>query len=209
MRQVCSNPQSVTSPTNIPPANQPVDRVFHITRVTHFGADDESQSSLPAASPTVTSKAPRPQPKGLKARYHPFGVTNGSAGNIGVDESDNDEDVEMAQAPPLAKADTPKKAAKKRKHGDVEKETPGQEEAATTPAKKSKKARVDKATKQTPIAPPPIPSMDSASAVKKSKSKDKAKNKDSASTETKLSDSKKSKKVTPVLPPAVPASKST
>ncbi|KAK4131404.1 hypothetical protein BT67DRAFT_436281 [Trichocladium antarcticum] len=181
-------------------ANQTVDRVFHVTRVTRFGEDDEGQPSLPATSATVTSKAPRPQPKGLRARYHPFGVTSGSVGNAGADESDSDQYVKMVRAPPLTKAATPKKAAKKRKHGDVEKGTPDLEEVAATPAKKSKKARTDKAAKQ---AAPDPPQTDTTSAVKKSKSKDKTK-KDSASTGT-----KKPKKITPVPPPAIPTSKST
>jgi hypothetical protein len=137
----------------------------------------------------------------------------------------------MAQAPPLlngsadAKSGSSKKAAKKRKHGDVEKETPTHGEPASTPAKKPKKARVDskpvetahvKPVKQTPIAPPPVPPSSAKTAapsepvqpssVKKSKGKDKSK-KDSASAE-KASDSKKPPKVTPVLPPAVPTAKS-
>jgi hypothetical protein len=206
--------------------NQSVDRVLHITRVTRFGDEGESEPAPPSTSSALV-KGPRPQPKGLKARYQPFGVT----GKPGAD-SDSDGDVEMAQAPPLlngsadAKSDSPKKAAKKRKHGDVEKEAPNHEEPASTPAKKPKKARVDskpaesspaKPVKQTPIAPPPVPPSSAKTAapsepvqpspVKKSKSKDKSKKKDSASTE-KASESKKPAKVTPVLPPAVPTAKS-
>ena len=195
---------------------------MHITRVTRFGQEGESNLAPTATSSTTLTKAPRPQPKGLKARYQPFGVTNGATGNVGVDASD-DEDVEMAQAPPMpsisaakSKSDTPK-AAKKRKHGDVEKATPSKEEVVATPVKKSKKARVDssstQAVKVTPVLPPvpgssaktvAPPEPEQASPVKKSKSKDKSKKKDSASTET-----KKPPKVTPVLPPAVPSVKST
>ncbi|KAL2023721.1 hypothetical protein VTK56DRAFT_1435 [Thermocarpiscus australiensis] len=223
--------------------DQPVGQVLHITRVTRFEQDGESRASSSAALPAAVSKAPRPQPKGLKARFPPIGVTNGSMGKIGVDASDSDEDVEMTQAPPLltssaadARADTPKKAAKKRKHGDVEKGTPGQEEAVSTPNKKSKKPRVDssnaaavqtsvaKATKHTPVAPPPVPSsmnmtnssqtaaspeLGHSSPVKKSKGKDKGKKKESASTESKQKDVKPPAKVTPVLPPAIPGLKST
>jgi hypothetical protein len=203
---------------------QSVDRVLHITRVTRFGEEAETELAAAAVTPPVVTKAPRPQPKGLKARYQAFGVTNG-AGGVGIDASDDD-DVEMAQAPPLDAKSDAKKAAKKRKHGDVEK-TSNQEEAASTPVKKAKKARVDSSStktvepspanvaKQTPIAPPPIPSI-SAKAVappepaqaspKKSKGKSKSK-KDAASAE-KASDSKKPPKVTPVLPPPVPGVKS-
>lgn len=161
-------------------------------------------------------------------------------GKIGMDASESDEDVEMTQAPPLpegsgpdVKADTAKKAAKKRKHGDVEKGAAGQEEAVSTPTKKSKKPRVDssgaptipssaaKPVKQTPIPPPPIPAMISAKSAKaqaspaasqqtpakSSKGKDKSKKKDSTSAGTKINDSTRPVKVTPVLPPQVPGMK--
>lgn len=222
--------------------NHPVNTVLHIRRVTRFGHDGESQSSSAVATTsTAISNAPRPQPKGLKARYVPFGVPNGGTGDAGA-AADSDGDVEMTHAPPLltgsaadTKDDTPKKAAKKRKHGDVEKGALGQEEAASTP-KKSKKARVEdsstpavdgssaKATKQTPIAPPPIPALASTTSVrnqessepakpspaptKKSKNKDKATKKESAPAQAKPADPKKPVKVTPVMPPAVPGVKS-
>ncbi len=189
--------------------SQPVDRVLHLTRVTRF--DNEGTSgTAPAAA---LSAAPRPQPKGLRARYQPFGVTNGVAGTIGMDASDSDGDVEMAQAPPLPVEST-KKAAKKRKHGDVAKEPADQEDAASTPAKKSKKARVEtsKPVKETPVAPPvpqssakvaKAPEPEPASPVKKSKSKSKSKTADTAAKAT-----KKPSKITPVPPPAVPSTKS-
>jgi hypothetical protein len=216
--------------------NEHVSKVFHITRVTRFDGDEKTRPTPAATSapPTVVTNAPRPQPKGLKARYQPFGVSNGGKGKVGLGQSsDSEEDVEMAQAPPLltnaaldTKADTPKQAAKKRKLGDVEKGTPSQGDASVTPAKKSKKARVDdstkkgteavptKAVRQTPIVPPSVssvvakaaasPAPAPSSSVKKSK-KDKGKMKDSASTEN-TGDSKKPvpAKVTPILPPAVP-----
>lgn len=43
----------------------------------------------------------------------------------------------------VAKDETPQKAAKKRKHGDVDTGTPNREEAVATPTTKSKKARVE------------------------------------------------------------------
>lgn len=215
--------------------NQSVDRVMHITRVTRLGGDGEAQPASTEPSAAVVTKAPRPQPKGLKARYQAFGVPNGGKGKPGTNAPlDDDEDVEMTSAPPLltsaadAKADSPQKAAKKRKHGDVEKGSTGQDGAASTPSKKSKKPRVEdssnkaaeaspaKTVHQTPIAPPPVPALGSAKPVqvelsqststKRSKNKDKSRKKDSASLE-KASDSKKPAKVTPVLPPAVPGVK--
>jgi hypothetical protein len=201
-----------------------------------FGEDELSQSAPAETSSVLVNKTPRPQPKGLKARYQPFGVPTGGKQKVGTNgPSENDDDVEMTQAPPLltSSADTPKKAAKKRKHGDVEKGTPSQEEAASTSIKKSKKARVDesskkmvepsstKAVKQTPITAPVVPSLSSAklakpaasveqtqpAPVKKSKGKEKSKQKDSTPA-VKASDPKKPAKVTPVLPPAIPGVKS-
>jgi hypothetical protein len=188
--------------------NQSVDRSLHITRVTRFAEEREAEIAAAATSP-ATTKPPRPQPKGLKPRYQPFGVTKGGASNVEQDSSDNDEDVEMAQAPPIltdsaasAKSDTPKKAAKKRKHGDVEKGTPNKEEPASKSAKKSKKARVDskKAVESEPAEVAEEPEPAQSSSVKKAKGKDKSKKKDSASAPA---------KVTPILPPAVPGMKST
>jgi len=190
--------------------SQPVDRVLHLTRVTRF--DNEGAGETAPTSAALTA-APRPQPKGLRARYQPFGVTNGIAGTIGMDASDSDGDVEMAQAPPLPVEPT-KKAPKKRKHGDVAKETPDQEDVSYTPAKKSKKARVEssKPVKETPVAPPvpqssakaaKAPEPELSSPVKKSKSKAKSKTADTAAKET-----KRPSKITPVLPPAVPNMKS-
>ncbi|KAK3305787.1 DNA-directed RNA polymerase I subunit RPA34.5-domain-containing protein [Chaetomium strumarium] len=226
--------------TNYETLNEHVSQVFHITRVTRFNGDEKTQPTpaATAAPRPVVANAPRPQPKGLKARYQPFGVSNGGNGEVGLGQSsDSEEDVEMTQAPALltnavsdAKADTPKQAAKKRKLGDVEKGTPSQGDASITPAKKSKKARVDdsikkgteavstKAIRQTPIAPPPVPSVVAkaaaspapapSSSARKSK-KDKGKKKDSASAEN-TGGSKKPvpAKVTPILPPAVPGVKS-
>lgn len=146
---------------------------------------------------------PRPQPKGLKVRYTPFGATNNGLTVMG-DESEH-EDVEMgdaALAAPAPATATSKAAAKKRKLGG--------EETAATPSKKARKSRVGASTpavsapvvkpiKETPIAPPPIPGHNVAatpvaSSVTKSAGKDnKAK--------------KTASKVTPI-PPPVPAGKS-
>ncbi|KAL2166067.1 hypothetical protein VTG60DRAFT_3323 [Thermothelomyces hinnuleus] len=192
-----------------------VDRVLHITRVTRLGeegADESVPVTTSVSSPAPVSQGPRPQPKGLKARYQPFGVTKASSSALGMDASDN-EDVEMAQAPPLtAKSDTPK-AAKKRKHGDVDKGA-NKEESTSTPANKPKKARVDnsgtKAAKDTPVVPPSVASASTKTteqtspSKKKSKGKDKAKKNDSASSETLTGESKKPTKVTPIFPPAIP-----
>lgn len=188
--------------------SQSVDRVLHITRVTRFGEEGETEPGLIAAPTTLVTQAPRPQPKNLKARYQPFGVANGSAGPIGVDAWD-DEDVEMTQAPPLnAKSTTPKKAAKKRKHGDVEKGSATPQDTVSTPVKKPKKARVESSNiEQADPSPAKAAKVTASepSSVKKPKGKDKSKKKAAAG---EPSEFKKPAKVTPILPPAIPGVKS-
>ncbi|KAK4166550.1 DNA-directed RNA polymerase I subunit RPA34.5-domain-containing protein [Cladorrhinum sp. PSN259] len=168
-----------------------VDRVLHITRTTHF----DQPAVLPASLPP-----PRPQPKGLKARYTPFGVPNNGPCVIG-DASDDDGDVEMTEAAVPATSSADKAAKKKRRLS---------EQAAATPNKKSKKAKTDASTpavpsstakglRETPIAPPALPSLNGATPVVGSVSK--SKNEDKIKKTT--SDSKASK-VTPVPPPSVP-----
>lgn len=175
-----------------------VDRVLHITRTTHF----DQPTTLPAPP-----APPRPQPKGLKARYTPFGVTNNGPCVIG-EESDDDSDVEMAETAAPSTSAAESKAAKKKRRLS--------EQAAATPDKKSKKAKTDtstpaappsstaKALKETPIAPPALPSLNGSTpaigSVSKSKSKDKTKK---STTDSKAS------KVTPVPPPSVPGVKRT
>ncbi|KAK4143039.1 DNA-directed RNA polymerase I, subunit RPA34.5, partial [Dichotomopilus funicola] len=185
-----------------------VDRVMHITRVTRFDQEAKSDavSAVAAVSSPAITGAPRPQPKGLKARYRPFGATKGN------DESTEEEDVQMGDAPVLSsKTDTPKVvAAKKRKHGDVEKATPKKEESTSTP-KKSKKARVngsslareDKLEAPVTVAHTLSASSETRSA-KKSKSKDKSQTTDSPAPVQKPKGPQKAPKITPVPPPVIP-----
>ncbi|RFU79185.1 hypothetical protein TARUN_3041 [Trichoderma arundinaceum] len=86
-------------------ARQQIDQTMHIKRITSLGGAGAS-SAGPAPR-----RAPRPQPKGLKARYQPFGV-NTPMGNIGADAAE-DEDVEMGEAPEATA--TPKSAKKDKK----------------------------------------------------------------------------------------------
>ncbi|KAK3319894.1 DNA-directed RNA polymerase I subunit RPA34.5-domain-containing protein [Cercophora scortea] len=169
---------------------QSLDKAIHIKRVTRVFQGESSTAVTPA-----TSKPKRPQPKGLKARYIPIGAQSAVEADAA---SESDEDVEMTQAPALLpgssakSADTPDGKSKKRKQGAAEEST-----------KKSKKPRVDAATpakvndssskkaiKQTPIAPPTIPTLNGT-----------------PSTQSK-SINGIVKKVTPVLPPSVPGMKS-
>lgn len=183
-----------------------VDRVMHITRVTRFDQEAKSDaiSAVSAVSSPAITGAPRPQPKGLKARYQAFGTVKGS------DEFAEDEDVQMGNAPALP-VNTPKAAPpKKRKHNDVEKATPKQEESTSTPVK-SKKARVNGSSlaKEEKIeAPVTVAHTSSASSetrpAKKSKSKDKSKKTEPPAPVQNLKGPQKVLKVTPVPPPFIP-----
>lgn len=156
---------------------------MHLKRVTQFSQNGESRLSLTQTAHTSTARPPRPQPKGLKARFQPIGVTNGSIGTIGADTSD--EDVDMTEAPALPSSQ--KTPAKKSKSKDAETTTGKKKRkldaamdatptrGADTPgsSKQSKKARLEPqptpkakseapstaAGKVTPIVPPVVPNI--------------------------------------------------
>jgi len=167
--------------------SQPVSQSLHFKRVTRFTHNDITVPEKPPANV---------QPKGLRARIPPFGVPQ-QIGNIGTIGEESDEDVEMGQAPPLA-TETPK-AVKKRKHAE--------ENDKPASGKKSKKAKVaeshangakdsaKKPVKQTPVAPPTIPS-----AAKKAVAETPSKPSSAAAGAS-------ARKMTPILPPSVPGSK--
>lgn len=186
-------------------------------RFNHDGTQEESQTT----TATTTNNGLRPQPKGMKIRYQPLGVTNLLPGQMGPSNgAQSDEDVEMTQAPPLPSG-TPKAGGKKRKHV-VEEATPGKESAEASSTKKAKKVRITetpsaastqkKPTKQTPIAPPAIPALNGGSSRLNTKpasspavSRKKATDVPSAQP-AKANGTTVPKKVTPILPPAVPGS---
>ncbi|RDA83963.1 hypothetical protein CP532_6899 [Ophiocordyceps camponoti-leonardi (nom. inval.)] len=78
-------------PTNRRIAQQPVEQVMQVRRITNLGGGD---STLTAAAPDP-KRTPVPQPKGLKASSQPIGVTS-PVGNIGM----NGEDCVMTDAAP-------------------------------------------------------------------------------------------------------------
>ncbi|KAL7938823.1 DNA-directed RNA polymerase I subunit [Trichoderma chlorosporum] len=95
------------------PARKQVDQTMHIKRIANLGGAAAS-STGPAPR-----RAPRPQPKGLRARYQPFGV-NTPMGNIGADAPEN-EDVDMAEAPTTVATPKSTKKEKKSKKEDAKK----------------------------------------------------------------------------------------
>ncbi len=76
---------------------------MQIRRITQIGATTATPASVGS-----TTKVPRPQPKGLKARFQPLGVSS-DMGTLGLDTDDED-DVEMQDAP--ATGSTPKASQK-------------------------------------------------------------------------------------------------
>jgi hypothetical protein len=184
---------------------------------------DGTQEVSRTTTATTTTKGLRPQPKGMKIRYQPLGVTNLLPGQMGPSNgAQSDEDVEMSQAPPLPSG-TPKAGGKKRKHGVVEDGTPSRESAEPSSTKKPKKVRINETpsvastqkrpTKQTPIAPPAIPALNGGSSRLNTKAasspvvsrKKAASNQDVPSTQPiKANGTNAPKKVTPILPPTVP-----
>ncbi|KAK1991515.1 hypothetical protein LX36DRAFT_590300 [Colletotrichum falcatum] len=99
--------------TSYEQASQKVDKVLHIKRVTQL------VGSEPHAPRPKQPNAARPQPPGLKARFHPIGVSDDTPlGSIGFDASpDSDEDVDMAPAPALPSSS--KKSKRASTHGDA------------------------------------------------------------------------------------------
>ena len=125
--------------------------------MTRFGENNTTSVAVTQSQTAIVP--PRPQPKGLKARYLPMGVA--------ATHSDN-EDTPMTEASAsTAKSTTatPKaKGEKKRKHATTGDGSSQQEKADSS--KKVKKARVAEpthsASKITPILPPAIPDFSSS-----------------------------------------------
>lgn len=134
-----------------------------------------------ASDDGVRKRAPRPQPKGLKARWQPMGV-NTPMGQIGSDSSsDGGSDAEMVDASPLPSLPSnsqAKKSKSKRKHSTSEEEaaaassqlvaesmtagkqvkkqkTSGTSKSEATPTKSGKKSKSSAGTKgETPVSAP-------------------------------------------------------
>jgi len=211
--------------------NRTIDRSIHVKKVMRFVEGAEVESTVTLTS-SLTRKAPRPQPEGLRARFQAVGAPTAPLLSV------NNEDVEMSQAPLLLPgSETPRAENKKRKHGAVESETPTQDGTGSTSGKKSKKARVDatvvpssaprqssplagsqKSAKRTPIAPPPVPSVNgkagrpTSSPIRPKQQVPAPSSQKLPSTQPTMSSNPdgeraSTKKVTPILPPAVPVVK--
>ncbi|KAM0324827.1 hypothetical protein ACHAQA_007793 [Verticillium albo-atrum] len=187
------------------PVAQNVEQVMRIKRIIQVPSPAEGEvTPLPLAS----SRGPRPQPKGLKARYHPIGVSaDEDMGKLGSDSDGEGEDVEMTQAPALPSSQKASKKATssakktKRKAAEVEEEAVSsqlireEESALKKKTKKQKRSAEDAPaaasqelqTLTLPVLPAP----------KTGKGAKKVSFPAPASSQT-------SKKETPILPPQVP-----
>lgn len=124
-----------------PTASQGVDRVMQVRRITQ--PDVNGSTTAPSEK-----RAPRPQPKGLKARYKPIGVET-PVGKSGVDSGLDGSDSEMADASGSATAPKaqPDKSPAKRKKGKRNEGTAvaDQEAAAPRNAKRKQPSSEDEA----------------------------------------------------------------
>ncbi|KAK0384408.1 hypothetical protein NLU13_8495 [Sarocladium strictum] len=117
-------------------APRAVDQVVQVKRITNLGG-----SSTGTADPAY-KRPVRPQPKGLKARYKPIGVSN-ALGNIGGDSDGSEADTEMADAPTLPTLPAPSPPAAepaKEKKARKSKVSAGGDSAVESP-KKGKKSK--------------------------------------------------------------------
>lgn len=104
--------------------------MVQVKRITNLGG-----SSTGTADPTYRRPV-RPQPKGLKARYKPIGVSK-ALGTIGDDLDGDEADTEMADAPALPElpvAETTKEKKKRKSKATTEAEP-----VSETPKKSKKK----------------------------------------------------------------------
>ncbi|TAQ89876.1 hypothetical protein B7494_g1811 [Chlorociboria aeruginascens] len=85
--------------------SKPIDRVLHLQQIVDlpsvYNADNGSVNSSISSRATIPAKKPvRPQPKGLKMRFHPIGFGSGKPGKIGSDSGDESStDKEIQNAP--------------------------------------------------------------------------------------------------------------
>ncbi|KAM0280457.1 hypothetical protein ACHAQH_004036 [Verticillium albo-atrum] len=193
------------------PVAQNIEQVMRIKRIIQVPSPaDGDITPLPLAS----SRGPRPQPKGLKARYHPIGVAaDEDMGKLGSESDDDAEDVEMTQAPALPsssqksskKASTTTKKAK-RKAAEVDEEAAssqliGEEEAAL---KKKKTKKQKRSAEDTPACTPAVASQELQTPILPVLPAPKSSKKAKKVSFPAPASSQSSKKETPILPPVVP-----
>ncbi|PNY28953.1 Uncharacterized protein TCAP_01124 [Tolypocladium capitatum] len=172
-----------------------LDQVMHVRRITQLGADGADSATVGPSE----KRAPRAQPKGLKARYQPIGV-NAPMGKIGMDTGSDDEDTEMAEAPVLpatanASPDMTSKKDKKRKQKGVAVE-----------ASKERKGKRKHSVSEDEAAAAAAEQLieESQTAQSKTKKQKTGRNGSPVLGSEPQSSSAAAKKQTPVVPPTIP-----
>ncbi|KAG5746312.1 hypothetical protein H9Q70_011000 [Fusarium xylarioides] len=174
------------------PVTKQIDQVMQVKKITQLGS---TKSVAPVPKP-----APRAQPAGLKARYQPIGV-NEPMGSI-----EDDEDVEMGDAPVLSTKAAKKEKKRKSKETSDKKQKKGQSipeppaEAPTSDTRKNKRKLAASEDDAVAVAEQLQEEAKLAASKSKKQKTARAGSPDLGSEPT----STVAKKYTPVLPPAIP-----
>ncbi|KAF5660739.1 hypothetical protein FHETE_8799 [Fusarium heterosporum] len=169
-----------------------IDQVMQVKKITQLGANS---SVGPVPKP-----APRAQPAGLKARYQPIGV------NEPMNNDDDQDDVEMAEAPVLSAKTSKKDKKRKTKETSDKKQKKGQsvpeptEETVTPDTRKNKRKLTASEEDAAAVVEQLQQEAKAANRAKKQKT-DRVGSPDLGSEPA----STNAKKQTPVLPPTLPS----
>lgn len=89
--------KSIIPALTVPLASRPIDRILHLQQIVELPGIKKANTN----AGTPFQKVPRPQPKGLRMRFHPVGFDTEKPEKIGSPSSseDSDSDVEMEDAP--------------------------------------------------------------------------------------------------------------
>ncbi|POR32028.1 Uncharacterized protein TPAR_07760 [Tolypocladium paradoxum] len=176
-------------------APRQLDQVMHVRRITQLGADS-------ATVGPSEKRAPRAQPKGLKARYQPIGVSI-PTGKIGMDTGSGDEDTDMAEAPALpatANASPHKTSKKDKKH----KEKGAAVEARKEGGDMGRKGKRKHTSSEDEAAAAAEQLMEESQTAESKTKKQKTARKGSPDLGSEPQSSAAAKKQTPVVPPTIP-----
>ncbi|KAI1815128.1 hypothetical protein GGS20DRAFT_361637 [Poronia punctata] len=160
--------------------NRGIDSTVHVRRMAKFGPGGDVHAT--ATDEYVPIPRPiREQPQGLRPRYTPIGVptpipvpTTVTKKVSKVAKTDGDSDVDMATPPPpppvssskakSAKSSTTKKDRKRKQPVDEEAATPSVAKTSTPAEKPAKRIKAEKGIvkKETPVLPPSLSTIPSA-----------------------------------------------
>jgi hypothetical protein len=104
--------------------------------MTSLQADPNTGSEAAASITQSTIRTPRPQVKGLKMRFLPIGFGNGTAGELGDSDSEEEVPQELAGLAMPNGLNLPSRKKEKRKHNEM-----NGDKATEAPLKKHKTQR--------------------------------------------------------------------